>query len=117
MRIDLTREQCLMALRSAQDSQLAQYSQLADVLERALAAFPDGIANDILVERQRQLAKWGDQRHSFPVWLQILLEELGEACQVDLESPTDSDIRKELVQVAAVVVAWIIDIDRERDTP
>lgn len=60
----------------------------------------------ILHERDRQDAKWGEQNHSPEVWLAILGEEFGEACQAALGSPT-SDFRKEIVQVAAVAVAML----------
>lgn len=87
---------------------------------------------DIFNERQRQLSKWGIQSHpdgtgAFKpertrfreltdertekgqlLWWHILLEEVYEALA---EEDTDA-LREELVQVAAVAVAWIEDIDR-----
>lgn len=89
---------------------------------------------DIDVERQAQLAKWGDQRHndgtgseyrdkannarqdvelflaqhSGPEWAVILLEEVYEA----LAESDPVKLRAELVQAAAVIAAWISDIDR-----
>ena len=84
-------------------------------------------------ERQRQLAKWGDQHHpdgtdldaavsiadtarrecdeAFAAgrgtWAHILTEEVTEALAED-----DPDrLRTELVQCAAVIQAWIFDID------
>lgn len=80
-------------------------------------------------ERQRQIAKWGDQRHpdgtgwnlygaqaqewkdrceeaehsGTQTWALILLEEVFEACQ-----ERDSQrLREELVQVSAVAQAWL----------
>ena len=38
--------------------------------------------DDVFDERQRQNAKWGVQRHSWPEWMAILGEEYGEACQL-----------------------------------
>ncbi|TQL21942.1 hypothetical protein [Streptomyces sp. SLBN-134] len=90
-------------------------------------------AEEIDAERQRQLAKFGDQHHpdgtGLPVyrhsarryrdhadraaasgvlaWRDVLLEEVHEALA---ESDEDS-LRAELVQVAAVCAAWITDID------
>ncbi|MEW1565766.1 NUDIX hydrolase [Streptomyces sp. NPDC093509] len=89
---------------------------------------------DVDAERQRQLKKWGDQTHpdgtggsgrraeadrfradcdylaanGKVTWLAILLEEIYEA-------GAESDqglLRTELVQCAAVIAAWIYDIDR-----
>jgi hypothetical protein len=94
----------------------------------------EGILDEISQERDRQLAKWGEQRHpddtgggflaaaahnarntcqqaakfvrGGPGWRLILAEEVAEAF-------AESDrvkLRDELVQVAAVAVAWIEDI-------
>jgi hypothetical protein len=89
---------------------------------------------EVDAERQRQLAKWGDQHHpdgtGGPVhrhladmyrkttdanaksgglsWRDILLEEVHEALA---EHESDA-LRAELVQCAAVIQAWISDIDR-----
>lgn len=77
--------------------------------------------NEVLIavgrERLRQRAKFGIQRHDFPVWMTVLGEEFGEACQAILRSREDlpptqravhlNHARNELVQVAAVAVAAI----------
>ncbi|MCF0086684.1 MULTISPECIES: NUDIX hydrolase [unclassified Streptomyces] len=94
-----------------------------------------GVAKHMLqvdAERQRQLAKWGDQHHpdgtgrrgdrenadhmralckaNSPAednWRDILAEEIAEAF-----AETDPGLlRTELVQCAAVIQAWIADID------
>lgn len=73
-------------------------------------------------ERMRQRAKFGTQRHDFPVWMTVLGEEFGEACQAILRSREDGVLpaqksvllghaRNELVQVAAVAVAAIEHLD------
>lgn len=94
-------------------------------------------AEAVDAERQRQLAKWGDQQHpngtgqyteqidadvarmvcqhaaegGYLDWLHILREEVAEAF-----AETDpAKLRAELVQVAAVCAAWVSDLDR-RDT-
>ncbi|MFL1381648.1 hypothetical protein [Nocardiopsis protaetiae] len=85
-------------------------------------------------ERERQLATWGDQRHpdgtglpgdreaadaardrcaaeaaaGDPTWRAILAEEIAEAFA---ESDPDA-LRTELVQAAAVIAAWVHDLDR-----
>jgi hypothetical protein len=96
---------------------------------KGMAAF----VNEVDAERQRQLAKWGDQHHpdgtgwqrfgataqhwkdvcdeanenGTIAWAQILLEEVFEACEED----DPARLRTELVQSAAVIQAWIADID------
>lgn len=45
-------------------------------------------------------------------WAHILVEEVAET----LEAKDESELREELVQVAAVAVAWIEAIDRRRRT-
>lgn len=89
---------------------------------------------DVDAERQRQWKRWGDQEHpdgtggsgrraqadhfradcdylaanDQVTWLAILLEEVYEA-----GAEADQDLlRMELVQCAAVIAAWIRDIDR-----
>lgn len=95
-----------------------------------------GLANlmpELDAERQRQIAKWGDQHHpdgtgnktqqegaefarrwcesafgsGYGTWADILAEEVAE-----VEAERDpARLRAELVQVAAVCAAWIADID------
>lgn len=71
-------------------------------------------------ERIRQDEIWGDQRrHTNLEWLAITTEELGEVamavCDQDVNLKTlpivDEQIRKELIQTAAVCVAWLESID------
>jgi NTP pyrophosphatase (non-canonical NTP hydrolase) len=73
---------------------------------------------EVAVERHRQDAKLGEQNHLDFVWNAILGEEVGEVANAILEG-TFSDaplahVRDELVQVAAVAVAWVEAIDRRR---
>jgi hypothetical protein len=95
-----------------------------------------GVFNSIRTERRRQDKKWGSY-HSHPngtcdtpervaymemakavcqyalgkdlTWFNILREEVAEVGA----SPNDLELRKELVQVAAVAVAWIEALDRQ----
>jgi NTP pyrophosphatase (non-canonical NTP hydrolase) len=69
------------------------------------------ILQDILAERLRQLRKWGDQSHTDDRWAVIEGEEFGEVCRAIFEGDNIEHLREELVQVAAVAVAWIEDID------
>ncbi|MFB6392600.1 hypothetical protein [Polymorphospora lycopeni] len=92
-----------------------------------------GVLAEIAAERARQDAKWGPQNHpdgtgDYPEqidadtakmacqnaaeggyldWLHILREEVAEAF-----AATGPELRTELVQVAAVAVAWVEAIDR-----
>lgn len=67
--------------------------------------------NEVLKERNQQIAKWGEQQEgaSYP---SILGEEVGEVHKAYNES--DIGILKELVQVSAVCMAWYEIIKEER---
>lgn len=72
------------------------------------------IYSDIDAERARQDEKWGVDRHLNPLlWLAILAEEFGEVAKDTLENCPN--LREELVQVAAVAVAWVEDIDTHKE--
>jgi hypothetical protein len=95
---------------------------------------------DVDTERQRQLAKWGDQEHPNGTgiteaqqeladhartacqqafaegrgsWAHVLMEEVREA----LAEKDPAALRAELVQCAAVIQAWIHDLDRPAASP
>lgn len=96
------------------------------------------VLQEVGEERVSQDQKWGVQNHDDMTWTAILAEEMGEAAQAALEArpgppPSDVDIREEdvyeispgvyntaeeqilrdeLIQTAAVAVAWIEAIDR-----
>ncbi len=67
-------------------------------------------------ERRKQNQKWGDQRHDVYKFLAILGEEVGEANKAVLHTefggPEAEGLREELIQVAAVAVKMIENIDR-----
>lgn len=72
------------------------------------------IIRDILKERNRQDAEHGKDRNLLPSeWLPILGEEFGEVCTGIANWDIDN-IREEAVQVAAVAMAMIECIDRNR---
>ena len=81
------------------------------------------VYGDIHKERDRQDRKWGSQRHPYGTWQLILTEEVGEVAQAALAEQFDRNriekkrggLRKELVQVAAVAVAWIEHLDDESE--
>lgn len=91
-------------------------------------------AESVDAERQRQLTKWGDQHHPDGTgitdaqreladqaraacqqafaegrgsWAHILMEEIREA----LAESDPAVLRTELVQCAAVIQAWLADLD------
>ena len=96
------------------------------------------VLGEIFVERERQDRKWGEQNHpdgtgEYPetidtdvakmacqdaadgrylTWVHILREEVAEAFA---ETRPDR-LRAELLQVAAVAIAWIEAIDRREAT-
>ena len=84
------------------------------------------IVAEVLQERHRQQTRWGEQDHTFAEWMVILGEEYGEVCREIWEltlsppphrSSTDLELianyRAELIQVAAVAVAAIRNLDRK----
>jgi len=79
----------------------------------------------INMERIQQDVKWGDQNHNDLKWLSILMEEVGEAAKAVTEDNPASEriyshealrenLEIELIQTAAVCIAWIECI-RRRD--
>lgn len=72
------------------------------------------ILAEVSVERDRQDAKWGGipgtERRDDHTYAAVLTEEVGESCKAWLERDTDA-LREELIQVAAVAVAWVEELD------
>lgn len=77
------------------------------------------ILYDVLNERKRQNDKFGANRTQHPfLWNTILVEEVGEASKDSLDiyfsdNPEEAlkRYRKELIEVAAVAIATIQDLD------
>ena len=71
---------------------------------------------DVLAERQRQDAKWGQQNHDPFTYITVLGEEFGELCQAALHrrfgGAASSGLRDEAVQTAAVALAIVECLDR-----
>lgn len=107
--------------------------QLADALEATLAERDQlltsaGFAGtvdatalalmDVSAERRRQTAKWGVQSLTWPEWILVLTEEVGEAAQAVNDAYWHGaelgHLREELVQVAAVAVQIIEAIDADQ---
>lgn len=70
------------------------------------------ILREILAERRRQDQKFGKQHHAAERWFVILGEEVGEVAREVYEQNLHA-LREELIQCAAVCLAWLEDIDRE----
>ena len=80
------------------------------------------VLSDVQDERERQIVKWGGPEgdgvenplQSNYVRLRVLAEEFGEVAEA-MGRPEDGngkgDLRKELIQVAAVAVAWVEGLD------
>jgi hypothetical protein len=81
----------------------------------------DQVLSEVKVERARQDRKWGVQHHDPFHWLSVETEELGEAAKEANEwwhqHPEHlAAYRKEMLEVAAVAVAAIEDLDRHNGT-
>ncbi len=83
------------------------------------------ILSEVIQERRRQETRWGEQNHKPVEWCAILGEEVGEVNKAALDAhfkhyykDTDqlADYRKELIQVAAVAVAMIQSLERNKPT-
>lgn len=87
----------------------------------------DRIFKEIKLERRHQDAKWGDQSSKPDIlWNAILGEEAGEVQKAALEAEYPGahrevdpmiELRRELIQVAAVAVAWIEALDKRGLAP
>lgn len=81
------------------------------------ARFKDIVAA-VLAERERQEQKWGEQNHDPFTYLTILCEEVGECSNAALETRFGNanidDLRTELIQVAAVAMAIVECLDRNK---
>ena len=75
----------------------------------------DGL-RDVLAERGRQDAKWGEQDHDPFTYLTVLIEEVGEFAQAALHArfggKAAEKLREEAVHSAAVALAIVECIDR-----
>ncbi len=74
------------------------------------------VINEVLAERDSQDRKWGEQNHDDYRWLTILTEEIGELAQAALHDEFGGKhagtLESELIQAAAVCVAWLECIER-----
>lgn len=81
------------------------------------------VVRKVLFEREKQMDKWGHQRHDPTIWMSILTEEVGEAFQAINSTlfsgkETDPDnLKEELIQVAAVAIAIIEQLEEDEELP
>lgn len=72
------------------------------------------ILYEVEAERERQDFKWGGvpgvERRDDHTYAAVLGEEFGECCKAWLEREPGA-LRAELIQVAAVAIAWIEELD------
>lgn len=106
-------------------TEMADRAAQAEDLYRTHTKRHKAIFADIVMERIRQESLWGVQEHVGDVWFRILAEEVGEIAhdlnELASTSMEDeaalirfaSNLREELVQTAAVAVAWLENWDRE----
>ena len=70
------------------------------------------VLENVLAERERQDSIWGDQRdNTDDMWALIALEELGEVAK-DINDTKLGSAYTEIIQVAAVMVAWAESLRR-----
>lgn len=75
------------------------------------------VLKNIVEERIRQDKKWGIQSHNFDRWFSILGEEFGEIAKEINKNPNNlynEDLIYDLTQVAAVCVAWLEYLERNK---
>lgn len=104
----LNREALESVLREVSDERYRQHSKWGEQNHRdadhtSLAAFVDGAQAKLIVDTAAKLGSLS--------YLAILYEELCEAAD-EAKAGRPVELRAELVQCAAVIVAWIEAIDR-----
>ena len=71
------------------------------------------VLTDVMDERKHQDREWPGQATAEDTpWLAILTEEVGEVARATLGNEDAGNLRQELIQVAAVAVAWVEWMDR-----
>lgn len=67
---------------------------------------------EVLLERFKRHEKWGEQNHDDLRWFAILAEEVGEVAKGALDRPYSCGLRDDIINVAAVAVAWLECLER-----
>lgn len=114
-------EACDLAAAKAHEFGVTAYLDGEPYIEgRPRHIEPSRSLEDVLAERLRQDAKWGEQNHDDLYWLGIQTEEVGEVAKECIEAALndgidhEENLRIELTHVAAVALQWIEAIDRRR---
>ena len=71
----------------------------------------DTFKEQVRLEKERQIEKWGVQNHTDDRWGHIMHEEAGEVSEAIIEGDGLA-MMDELVQVVAVIESWIEAIER-----
>jgi len=75
----------------------------------------------VVQERKRQTAKWGEQNHDMATWMLILHEETGELSETELHrifgGPKADSQMNEAIQVAAVALQIVEYLKRHELKP
>lgn len=95
------------------------FDVLCQEVERLEESTLSTVLLDVARERSRQDKKWGEQNHDMADYYTILGEEFGEVGKAICESKLQKivapqEIRKELIQLAAVAVAMAEAFDHNR---
>ena len=73
----------------------------------------------VRVRREEQKSSFDDSAYTYEYWLAVLMEEVGEVAQSVVDKPCgledNAELKRRLVQVAAVAVAMIERIDKDCD--
>lgn len=75
------------------------------------------VLHDVTIERAKQDERWGPVPRllSDEYTLAILAEEFGEVARLVVSPEVTARLREELIQVAAVAVWWVEELDAESD--
>jgi len=107
-------DETLTAELQAWKVRATEWEKRARPAEAEVARLREALHPDVLAERRHQDTVWGLQEHSDPIWLAILTEEVGEAAEGILHetfNDATGETRAEVVQIAAVALAWLQCID------
>lgn len=107
------------ALRCERDVLEAERDALKAELDTMKSAINVTVGSiEVLRERDRQDAKWGEQNHDPFTYLTVLMEEVGELAQAALHARfgghAAGTMRDEAVQTAAVALAIVECLDRDK---
>ncbi|PZR17548.1 MAG: hypothetical protein DI536_04335 [Archangium gephyra] len=85
----------------------------SDAAQTICSACAEPLFRELLAERSRQIAKWGNTfpAGGFDTMVAVLTEEVGEVARAVLDGDR-KNLRVELVQVAAACLRMIEQVDR-----